>query len=192
VTKVEPSGTAAIFDIAVVVGNPKPASRTLTVASAVAERLARELAVDDRATYHTHDLVELSAGLFDWSSEDVATAVQQVSNAHLLVVASPTYKATYTGLLKAFLDWFDDRALEGVIVVPVMVGAGERHALAVEVHLRPTLVELGGVIPTRGLYVLEHELDDLEAVLDRWLTRARVPMIAAVEGDLRGRRREHE
>ena len=89
------------------------------------------------------------------------------------MIASPTYKASYTGLLKAFLDWFAQDQLAAVTVVPVMVGAAPEHALAVEVHLRPVLVELGASMPTRGLYVLESQLGDLDAVLDAWLVTAR-------------------
>jgi FMN reductase len=69
-------------------------------------------------------------------------------------VASPTYKATYPGLLKSFLDWFSTTGLAGVTVVPVMVGAAAQHALAVKTHLRPLLVELGATVPTRGLRAL--------------------------------------
>ena len=88
------------------------------------------------------------------------------------MVASPTYKASYTGLLKSFLDWFSTTDLNGVVVVPLMVGAGLQHALAVETHLRPLLVELGGTIPTRGLYVTEGRFGELDVVLAAWLTEA--------------------
>jgi FMN reductase len=90
----------------------------------------------------------------------------------LAVVASPTYKASYTGLLKSFLDWFSTTDLEGVVVVPLMVGAGRQHALAVEVHLRPVLVELGATLPTRGLYVTEEQFEELDAVVAGWLAEA--------------------
>jgi FMN reductase len=118
------------------------------------------------------DLATLAPQLFDWSSPEVADAVDRVGRTTLLVVASPTYKATYTGLLKAFLDRFGTTSLSGVTVVPVMVGAGAAHALAVEVHLRPVLVEIGATLPTRGLYVTEDRLDDLQAVIDDWLVEA--------------------
>jgi FMN reductase len=49
-----------------------------------------------------------------------------------------------------------------------MVGAAPQHALAVEDHLRPVLVELGASMPTRGLYVLESQISDVDAILDRW------------------------
>ena len=80
----------------------------------------------------------------------MAEAVAAAKGADLLVVASPTYKATYTGLLKLFLDQIGADDLAGVVTVPVMVGAGAGHALAVETHLRPVLVELGAAMPTQG------------------------------------------
>lgn len=66
-------------------------------------------------------------------------------------------------------------------VVPLMVGAGPQHALAVEVHLRPVLVELGATLPTRGLYVLESQLDDLDAVVGAWLAEAGPQLRSAME-----------
>ena len=162
-----------------VVGNPKAQSRTRTAAVAIAERTADAvgLTVTERTVF---DLAELGAQLFDWSSPDVRSAVDRVAAADLLVVASPTYKASYTGLLKSFLDWFGTTGLAGVAAVPVMVGAGATHALAVEVHLRPVLVEVGATLPTRGLFVLEEQLDDLDAVIDAWLILAAAPLRAAL------------
>ena len=53
-----------------------------------------------------------------------------------------------------------------------MVGAGAQHALAVEVHLRPVLVEIGATLPTRGLYVTEAQLVVLQDVIGEWLAEA--------------------
>jgi FMN reductase len=168
-----------VSTVGVVVGNPKPRSRTLTVAEAVA-RAAAEAAGLDGANRATVDLAELGPQLFDWSSTDVRAAVDAIRDCPLAVVASPTYKASYTGLLKSFLDWFSTTDLEGVTVVPVMVGAGKQHMLAVEVHLRPVLVELGATLPTRGLYVTEDQLDALDEVVDGWLLEAGPRLHASV------------
>jgi FMN reductase len=107
--------------------------------------------------------------------------VDTVCGCALAVVASPTFKASYTGLLKAFLDWFSSTDLSGVTVVPLMVGAGPQHALAVEVHLRPVLVELGASLPTRGLYVTEAQLGHLDEVVAAWLAEAGPRLRAAVQ-----------
>ena len=167
--------------IGVVVGNPKPGSRTLTVAEAVAAAAAEASGLAD-AERLTLDLAELGPELFDWSSERVRRAVDAVRHCALAVVASPTYKASYTGLLKSFLDWFATTDLSDVVVVPVMVGAAPQHALAVEVHLRPVLVELGATLPTRGLYVMESQLADLDAVVAAWAEEAGPRLRTAVRG----------
>jgi FMN reductase len=167
--------------VGVVVGNPKPRSRTLTVAEAVAGA-AQEAADLDGAERTTVDLADLGPLLFDWTSTDVRAAVEAIRSCTLAVVASPTYKASYTGLLKSFLDWFSTTDLDGVTVVPVMVGAGLQHALAVETHLRPVLVELGATLPTRGLYVTEDQLDVLDDVVGRWILEAGPRLKTAVSG----------
>jgi FMN reductase len=165
--------------VGVVVGNPKPRSRTLEVAEAVASAAATAAGLAG-ATRVTLDLAELGPALFDWTSADVRAAVDAVRACSLAVVASPTYKASYTGLLKSFLDWFGTTDLDGVVVVPLMVGAGPQHALAVEVHLRPVLVELGATLPTRGLYVLEGQLPELETVVAGWSAEAAPRLRAAL------------
>ena len=164
-------------DVGIVVGNPKPASRTLTVARAVASAAGLAAGLDGSDVVEV-DLAELGPRLFDWSAGDVREAVDRLAATRLVVVATPTYKATYTGLLKSFLDWYPTTGLSGVTAVPVMVGAGPAHALAVEVHLRPLLVEIGATVPARGLYVTEDRLDDLDSVVDEWLVAAG-PLLSA-------------
>jgi FMN reductase len=96
------------------------------------------------------------------------------------VVASPTYKATYTGLLKSFLDGVPTGALQSTIAVPVMVAGDRGHALAVDVHLRPLLLELGASCPTPGLFVEEAQLADPAAAVEGWLERAAPALEAAL------------
>ena len=109
--------------VGIVVGNPKAQSRTLALAEQVAAAAADAAGLKgaDRLTV---DLADLGPRLFDWSSDPVRQAVDGIRSCALVVVASPTYKASYTGLLKSFLDWFGTTDLLGVTVVPVMTGAG--------------------------------------------------------------------
>ena len=185
--------------IAVVTGNPKPASRTHGVALAVADVLAAELAppaapADAQASsagaaqvpaplapsaesaHLVVDLAEHAPSLFDWSAAELSRLTAEVAAAEVAVFASPTYKAAYTGMLKAFLDRYGNNGLAGVVAVPVMTGGWPGHLLAVEVHLRPVLVELGATVPARGLYVTEPEFGNLDAVIAAWAQTA-VPLI---------------
>jgi FMN reductase len=152
--------------VAVVVGNPKPRSRTLDAAVLVTERLC------GRAPDLVVEVVDLGAGLLDPADPATEQAVDSVRSADLLVVASPTYKAAYTGLLKLFLDRVPGGGLAGVVAVPLMLGGGPAHALAPEHTLRPVLVELGASTPTRGLYLIDRDYANPD-VLDPWLATAR-------------------
>jgi FMN reductase len=157
--------------VAVVVGNPKAQSRTYQAAHLVAARLA------GRPADLSIDLTELGPALLDWSDPGIADLVKAVQASDLVVVASPTYKASYTGLLKLFLDRFGTGSLAGVTAVPVMLGGHWKHALAADLLLKPVLVELGATCPTAGLFLLDADWDTGPA-LDDWLVRAR-PQVAA-------------
>jgi FMN reductase len=160
--------------IAVVTGNPKLASRTHSVALAVADVLAKE--IPGAEVTPIIDLAAYAPRLFDWSDEELAVRTAQVAAANIAIFASPTYKATYTGLLKAFLDRYGNNGLAGVTAIPVMTGGWPGHLLAVEVHFRPVLVELGATVPSRGLYVTEPELADLGQAVAKWSEPA-IPLI---------------
>jgi FMN reductase len=99
----------------------------------------------------------------------------------VVIVASPTYKATYTGLLKSFVDRYGNNFLATTVAVPVMTGAAPVHALAAEGFLRPLLVELGASVPCRGLFVTEGDFGNLEAVAADW-ARWAVPQINRAAG----------
>jgi FMN reductase len=154
------------MSMAVVVGNPKANSRTLRVALAVADAVASQL--HDTTDRLVVDLADVAAELFDPESTRVQGLLEGVASSDLVILASPTFKATYTGLLKSFFDRYGSNALSNVVGIAVMTGAGPIHALAPEVHLRPLLVELGGSTPTRSLYVTEQQFDDLDAVIGPW------------------------
>ncbi len=154
----------------VIVGNPKPCSRTLTVASAAGQAVADTLRL--AAGYQLIDLSALARRLLlPEPSAAVEDAADLVLGADLLLVASPTFKGTYTGLLKVFLDKLPYRGLRGSCALPLLVMKAPQHALAVDVHLRPLLIELGATVPAPGLAVLEADLGRLDDVLAPWVTR---------------------
>jgi FMN reductase len=150
----------------VVVGNPKPNSRTRAAAELIVERLT------GAAAEQVIDVVELGPGLLGWGDPKVAEAKEIVKAADFLVVASPTFKATYTGLLKLFLDQFGAGELGQVTTFAVMLGGSPAHALAPELTLRPVLVEIGASCPAPSLYLLDSEYETSQD-LGRWLELAR-------------------
>ncbi|MXQ65881.1 NADPH-dependent oxidoreductase [Actinomadura rayongensis] len=164
----------------VIIGNPRPHSRTATAAVAAARAVADAAGLSSAP--ETIDLSDLAPRLLAADpGPDVAAALERVAAADVLLIASPTYKGTYTGLLKSFLDRLPGGALTGKVALPLLVLGAPQHALAVEVHLRPLLVELGATVPTPGLALLESDLDRLDSVTAEWAGR----VASAARGALR-------
>jgi FMN reductase len=151
---------------AVVVGNPKPKSRTREAGILVARRLT---GADPDIVL---DLVELGPALLEFGNATVAEAIKSVQQVDIAMFASPTFKATYSGLLKLFLDQFPPDGLANVTAFPLMLGAGPAHTLAPELLLKPVLVELGATCPVVGLYLIDKTFAE-DPRLDAWTARAR-------------------
>lgn len=153
------------MNVTVVVGNPKHGSHTRRAAEMLAEQLSGSTADE------TIELSELGPKLLGWGDSDVAENVDRTASSQLVIFASPTFKATYSGLMKLFLEQFaGGTGLAHVVAVPLMLGGGPTHALAPELTLRPVLAELGATC-TSGLYLLDSSFDDGVAIgeyADRW------------------------
>jgi len=179
--------------IGTLVGNPRPASRTLNAALALREAIRQSLASQGHEVADGGPLVdaaELATEVFTPGATGVRDALADLATADVLVVASPTYKATYTGLLKSVLDQAPGGWLRGTVAVPLQVAASDRHALAVELHLRPVLVELGGLVPGQGFFLNESALAGdqdalIAALVEQLATSGTAAALSALVGSQR-------
>lgn len=150
------------------VGNPRAGSRTRSVAELLTRRLAKALQPVVPTTVRVIDLAELGGAVLDGGHE-VDEALEVVRTASVLVIATPVYKASFTGLLKAFLDRIRGGELAGIVAVPLTVAGAPLHHLVADVHLRPVLVELGAATPTAAFTLEEADLPEVESVVDKWI-----------------------
>jgi FMN reductase len=157
------------------VGNPRPESRTHGLARTLTREIARVLG---SAAVTEVDLAAFGPRVLDPADATVTAATEEILGADVLVVASPTYKATYSGLLKSFLDRLGTGSLAGTAAVPVLLGGAQNHRLAVDVHFTPLLLELGAAVPARGLFVLEAEVGDFGSFAAAWAA-AHAPVLRA-------------
>ncbi|WP_379063227.1 NADPH-dependent FMN reductase [Mesorhizobium sp. UC22_110] len=155
--------------VSLLIGNPKPMSRTRTLAERFTDGLVEHPA-PDRVVI---DLAEQTEALFPPKAELLSPFYERLSGSDLLVVASPTYKASYTGLTKLFFDQMRPDALQSVVAIPLMTGASAGHSLAVDFHLAALLRELGAVVPTGGVYFIVNETEDLDAAVNTAVARQR-------------------
>jgi len=145
--------------ILVLTGSPSLRSRT----SALALHVADELSLDahDVDVLHLRGLPAQALLSADTADPAIAAAVRLVIAADAVVVATPIYKASYSGLLKVFLDLLPQAALQGKVVLPLATGGTVAHLLAIDYGLRPVLVSLGARHITTGRFVLDTHIDHL-------------------------------
>lgn len=174
--------SSGLLTVVTLSGNPRPDSRTQSLGIRVAAAVAERLTSAGEVRIEVVDLSALAGDLFvDPASPALEHALTTAAAASVLVVATPTYKGTYTGPLKAFLDRFGAGGLGGVVAVPVQVAANPVHLAAADLHLRPLLTELGARVLTRPFALTEAQLDDAEARLDAWIADEG-PALALVAG----------
>jgi FMN reductase len=85
-------------------------------------------------------------------------ALAQVRDADAIVVGTPVYKASFSGVLKAFLDLLPQDGLAGKLVLPVATGGSQSHMLALDYALRPVLASLGPRQILPGIYATSRQL----------------------------------
>lgn len=110
------------------------------------------------------DLSTLSAeGLLGRADDsEVAAAVARAASANVLVVATPIYRATYTGALKAFFDRFPADALSRTAVVLVATAGIRDHFLALDTGGRALIASLGGFVVPTVVYAVSADFVDGE------------------------------
>ncbi|MER8368699.1 FMN reductase [Mesorhizobium sp. M1378] len=126
------------------------------------EQFVREIAHRHGLAAVTFDLDDVgsSLGTARWS-RDLDEAGQRVLDAvvsaEVLVVGSPTYKGSYTGLFKHFFDLVDPAALRGKPVLLTATGGGERHALMIEHQLRPLFAFFEALVLPTAVYATDKD-----------------------------------
>lgn len=166
--------------ITVVIGNPSAGGRTTELGLAVAKGVAKLLDVEQDV--EVIELSEHADGLFAWDSESAKALTKRVAEPGLLIFATPTYKASYTGLLKAFLDRYDTGGLRGTVAIPVFTGGAPDHSLAPNHTLRPLLVELGASVPTASLYLVTSQFDRKDEIVAKFIDTERHWLHGAAHG----------
>lgn len=158
---------ASTPELVVLVGNPKLGSRTGTVAAKLTAAIRGELPDVEARTI---ELAEAVAVSFDSTAAKVLVPqgdlLDVISAARVLVVATPSFKGSYTGLTKLVLDQLPRRALAGVAAVPVVVAATPVHLRSTAAELIRLLTELGAHVPAT-VELLEAEVATAEPVAER-------------------------
>jgi len=149
------------MSVLLIAGSPSAPSRSAVLLDAVAARLADRGVPAERLAIR--ELAAHALLLGEASHSSVQHAVEQLQRADVVVIATPVYKAAYSGVLKVFLDLLPQSALKGKTVLPLATGGSPHHMLALDYALRPVLQSLAarhilpGVYATDGQVTLQPE-----------------------------------
>jgi FMN reductase len=144
------------MNVVLLSGSPSAPSRSSRLLAHVRQRLedagsfCQLVALRDlppKALLHA----ELSDGVLQ-------AALARVEEADFVVIATPIYKAAYSGLLKAFLDLLPQDGLRGKAVLPLATGGSLAHLLAIDYALKPVLHALGARHIADAVFVADAQL----------------------------------
>ena len=145
-------------------------------AAALAEHLMDLIADDVLCEQRLVELGQLAPQLAGavWRSqlpETVERELAAVEQADIVVVTTPVYRGSYTGLFKHFFDFIHQDALIDKPVLLAATGGSERHALMIDHQLRPLFSFFQARTLPLGVYAtdkdfLDYRLQD-EALIQR-------------------------
>jgi len=138
-------------------GSPSRPSRTAALLDDVAAQIENSGHTATRL-----DVIELPAAALlraDTADPAVRAAIDEVDLADAVVVATPVYRASYSGVLKTFLDVLPQKAFAGKDVLPLATGGTIAHLLSIDYALRPVLLALCPRHIAPGRFVLDTQLN---------------------------------
>ena len=129
------------------------------------EHIAGQAALSLGGVSSVYDITDLGASFpaARWPSQldkQASDIVDEIAAADLLVVGTPTYKGSYTGLFKHFFDLLDPKLLRGKPVILAATGGGDRHSLIVEHQLRPLFGFFEAFALPTAIYVSDRDFID--------------------------------
>lgn len=154
------SDSANPLRVVAVSGSLHAPSKSTALLNAITRSLASKTDIEA-------ELIEVSAleGLGSALRPDqlhgsARAALESVETAELLVVASPVYRASYTGLFKHLFDLVGQGALAGTPVLLAASGGSDLHSLVIEHQLRPLFGFFDAFTLPIGVYAKDADYTD--------------------------------
>ncbi|MFE9604622.1 FMN reductase [Streptomyces hokutonensis] len=133
-------------------------SSTRLLADRLAAAVDRRTPVDIQVVELRDLAVEIAHNFTNgFPGRSLAAALDAVTEADGLIVVTPVFSASYSGLFKSFFDVLDKDALTGKPVLIAATGGSARHSLVLEHALRPLLAYLRAVVVPTAVYAASED-----------------------------------
>ncbi|MBA2873728.1 NADPH-dependent FMN reductase [Thermaerobacillus caldiproteolyticus] len=169
-------------NIVLISGSPSKNSKTASITN----QLQKELIERNHRT-SLIDVRELPAEdlLYgNFNSKAITHTHELIRHADAVIVLSPVYKGSYTGILKAFLDLLPEKIFAGKVIAPVVTGGTIAHLLSIEYALKPIFSIMGAKEILHGVFILDTNIQRNEkgdVFLDRELEERVESLLKAIE-----------
>lgn len=160
--------TGSPRSVVVISGSPSPTSKTAKVGEYAVEWLAEMGTEAQHIRVRDFSPAALLTG--DLTDTALKAAVDAVAAADGIILATPTFKASFSGLLKAFLDVLPQYGLRDKTVLPVGTGGSMAHVLSLDYGLRPVVQSMRPKLIVPSVYLIDQ---DLKVENDRFFIEAR-------------------
>ncbi|MDQ1575247.1 MAG: reductase [Microbacteriaceae bacterium] len=162
-SSVKRSSTGRPLRVVAVSGSLHAPSKTTALVKEILASLGRELDIDA----HLIEINEIGPGFAGTLRRDqlpasVENELHRIETADLLVVASPVYRASFTGLFKHLFDFVGQYALVDKPVLLAATGGSDRHALIIEHQFRPLFGFFQALTLPIGIYANDSDFANYE------------------------------
>ncbi|MCF2940456.1 NADPH-dependent FMN reductase [Paenibacillus alkaliterrae] len=143
--------------IVIISGSPNASSRLNGVTQFVQQQLSihkLSTVLIEVVSLPAEDLIHAR-----FNSPAILEANALVEKAEAVIIASPVYKASYTGVLKTYLDLLPQKGLDGKIIAPLFIGGTIAHLLSIDYSLKPVLASMGAKLYVSGVYAVDSQIN---------------------------------
>ena len=142
-------------NIVIISGSPTQPSRSFAIASYVKKFL---LTQNHKVEHiNVRDLPPEDLIYANFKSPAINHTLAQVDRAQAVIVISPVYKASYTGVLKTFFDLIPEKGLAEKIILPIANGGSIAHLLSLEYAFKPLFSILDSQEILTGVYLVDSQ-----------------------------------
>ncbi|MBB3102365.1 NADPH-dependent FMN reductase [Azomonas macrocytogenes] len=117
------------------------------------------------ARYRIRDFNAEDLLLARFDSPQIQNLHEQITRADGLLIATPVYKAAYSGALKTVLDLLPERALEHKVVLPIATAGSSTHMLALDYSLKPVLSALKAQEIFSGVFAEDSQIEQVDQAI---------------------------
>ncbi|WP_127537167.1 NADPH-dependent FMN reductase [Paenibacillus illinoisensis] len=146
--------------IAIISGSPNRKSRVngvIEYARLKLEQKGCEVAIIDVSSLPPVDLMHAN-----FNSKPILSAHTKVEEASGIIIASPVYKTTYTGVLKAYIDLLPQKGFKEKIVASYFVGGTISNLLSIDYTLKPILASMGAKSFAENVFAIDNQIERTE------------------------------